>query len=54
MGDPLETRKSEKLSERQKKLKGGPSALCLRWPELASVVLVVSVESGPLSVGSVI
>ena len=37
-----------------KKLKGGPSALSFRWPDLASVVLVVSVKMGPISVSSVV
>ena len=35
-------------------MKGGPFALSFRWPDLALVVLVVSVKSGPLSVRSVI
>ena len=35
-------------------MKGGPFALSFRWPDLALVVLVVSEESGPFSVRSVV
>ena len=35
-------------------MKGGPFALSSRWPDLALVVLVVSVRSGPFSVRSVV
>ena len=33
-------------------MKGGPFGLCFRGPDSASVVLVVSVKSGPISVRS--
>ena len=35
-------------------LKRGPFALSLHWPDLAGVVLVVSVKSEPISVRSVV
>ena len=35
-------------------MKGGPFALSFSWPDLALVVLIVSVKSGPFSVRSVV
>ena len=53
--DPLETF-SEKVPQCRKNRKGGPFSLirCFRCPDLALVVLVVSVKSGPFNVRSVV
>ena len=49
-GGPLEP-KNRSLTA-PKKIEREPFALSFHWPDLASVVLVVSVKSGPISVRS--
>ena len=54
-GDPVVSSGFVALQHlKSKKLKVGPFALSFRWPDLASVILVVSVKSGPISVRSVV
>ena len=43
-----------RLRLKREKIKGGPFALSFRWPDLALVVLVLSVKCGLFSVRSVV